>query len=200
GIIAAKADVFQEEGRLDEAAKQLARLGKDSTDVYIILVRGFQAMFERQFDTAVSLFEQKTKTIKAGQPVSTSNIVALHFQGYCQEWAGRPNESRATFERAIQAILPAPNSVVSPESRGTRSFLALMYAGLGDKEKALEQARRAVADYENDAVVRPNAEETLARIQARFGDVDSAIAALPHSLDVPGGVTPGSLRFSPFWD
>src|SRR5262249_25110651 len=188
------------EGRLDEASKQLALLGKDSTDIYIILVRGFQTMFEHQFDTAVTVFEQKTKAIKEGQPVSTSNIVALYFQGYCQEWAGRPDEARATFERIIQAILPTPNSVVSPESRGTRSFLAFAYAGLGDKEKALEQARQAVADYENDAVVRPRAEETLAKIQARFGDLDSAIAALPHLLEVPGGVTPGDLRFSPHWN
>src|SRR5262249_46381792 len=68
GIIASKADVFQEEGRIDEAAKQLARLPKDSTDTYIILVRGYQAMHERQFGAAVSVFEQKTRTIKAGQP------------------------------------------------------------------------------------------------------------------------------------
>jgi len=200
GAIAAKADNFQEEGRMDEAAEQLARLPKDSSDGYTLLVRGFQAMNERQFDAAVSLFEQKTGTIKAGQPVSTSNILALDFQGYCQEWAGRPNESRATFERIVQAILPTPNSVVSPESRGTRSFLALAYAGLGDKENALKQARQAVIDYENDAVVRPGAEHSLARIQARFGDVDSAMDVLSHSLEVPGGVTPGDLRFSPFWD
>src|SRR5262249_48957008 len=93
GIIAAKADIFQEEGRMEEAAKQLARLPKDSSDSYVILVRGFQAMNERRFDAAVSLFEQKTKTIKVGQPVNASNILALDFQGYCQEWAGRPNEA-----------------------------------------------------------------------------------------------------------
>src|SRR5262249_22181020 len=38
GAITAKADVFQEEGRLTEAAKELARLPKDSSDNYLMLV------------------------------------------------------------------------------------------------------------------------------------------------------------------
>ena len=73
-------------------------------------------------------------------------------------------------------------------------------AGLGDKEHALAEPRQAVADYENDAVVKPNAEVWPAKIPIRFGDFDSALAALPRLLKVPGGATPGDLRFSPFWD
>jgi len=185
---------------LDEAAKQLARLPKDSTDGYLILVRGYQAMFEHQFDTAVTVLERKTKMIKTGQPVRTSDIVALVYQGYCQEWAGRPNDAYATFEFIIQALVPTPGSVITADSRGTRSFLAMAYAGLADKQKALAEAKQAVTDYQNDAVVKPGTELWLARIQARFKDFDSAIATLTHSLEVPGGVTPGDLRFSPFWD
>lgn len=78
--------------------------------------------------------------------------------------------------------------------------LALAYAGLGDKNKALEQAHRAVADYAGDALAKPNAEAVLAQIQARFGDLDSAIAALPHLLEVPAGITRADLRFNPLWD
>ena len=71
---------------------------------------------------------------------------------------------------------------------------------LGEKDKALEQARQAVADYASDALSKPFAESTLAIIQAQFGDIDSAIAALPHLLEVPNGETPGDLRVSPDWD
>jgi TolB-like protein/cytochrome c-type biogenesis protein CcmH/NrfG len=200
GAITAKADVFQEEGRLNEAAKELASLPEDSTDNYLMLVRAFQAMQERQFDTAISWTEQITKALKPGQPVSTSKIVALVFQGYCQEWAGRTADARATFEFIVQTIAPTPGSAIAADSRGVRSFLALAYAGLGDKQAALEQARQAVADYENDAVVKPLSRAWLAKIQARFGDFDSVIADLPHLLEEPGGVMPGDLRFSPFWD
>jgi hypothetical protein len=57
-----------------------------------------------------------------------------------------------------------------------------------------------VADYETDAVVKPRAEAALAQIQARFGDFDSAIAALPHLLEVPSGINVADLRFDPLWD
>ncbi len=43
-------------------------------------------------------------------------------------------------------------------------------------------------------------EDTLAQIQARFGDLDSAIASLPHLLEVPAGITRADLQFNPFWD
>src|SRR5437016_2391386 len=170
------------------------------TDVYFMLVRAYQAMLERRFDAAVTSLEMRTKELKPGQPVSSSNIFALVLQGYCQEWAGQTNESRVTFERVIQAILPTPGSIVRPEGRRTRSLLALAYAGVGEKEHALEEARQAVVDYENDAVVKPGAELWLAKIQVRFGDFDSALAALPRLVETPSGVTPGDFRFSPFWD
>jgi TolB-like protein/Flp pilus assembly protein TadD len=200
GAIANKANLFQSEGRLDEAAKQLARIPVDSTDDYVVLIRSSQAMLERRFDAAIALIAPKTTPAKPGESLNTTTKTFLVQLGYCQEWAGRPNEARTIFARAVQAIKPAPDFVVSPESLGLPYFLALAYAGLGDKEKALEQAKRAVADYDSDAVAKPNAEATLAQIQARFGDVDSAIAALPHLLEVPAGITPAELRYNPLWN
>ena len=44
-------------------------------------------------------------------------------------------------------------------------------------------AQAAVKAYETDAINKPQAETALAQIQARFGDHDAAIAALPHLLD-----------------
>ena len=80
------------------------------------------------------------------------------------------------------------------------STLAVAYAGLGEKEKALTQAREAVTAYESDALAKPQAEIALAQLQAYFGDLDSAIAALPHLLEVPNGETVGYLRINPLWD
>ena len=53
--------------------------------------------------------------------------------------------------------------------------------------------------YEGDAVGQP-AKAVLAQIQARFGDADSAMAALPHLLEVLAGVTQADLRFNSLWD
>jgi tetratricopeptide (TPR) repeat protein len=113
---------------------------------------------------------------------------------------GRNQEARRSFSRAIEAIKPKPDSPVPADANGTPSTLALAYAGLGEKAKALEQAQRAVKDYDTDAVNKPAAEVALAQIQARFGDHDTAIAALPHLLKVPAGITISNLKFDPFWD
>jgi predicted negative regulator of RcsB-dependent stress response len=80
------------------------------------------------------------------------------------------------------------------------SCLAQVYAGLGEKEKALEQARHAIADYDNDALSKPFAEIALATVQAQVGDIDSAISGLSHLLEVPNGETSGDLRINPFWN
>jgi hypothetical protein len=55
-------------------------------------------------------------------------------------------------------------------------------------------------DLGNDAKSKPTAETVLAQVQARFGDLDSAFAALPHLLEVPFGITCGLLRIDPKWD
>ena len=68
------------------------------------------------------------------------------------------------------------------------------------KPSAVNKVEQAIKDFETDAVSKPLAEIVLAQIQARFGDHDAAIAALPHLLEVPAGVTTADLKFNPFWD
>jgi serine/threonine protein kinase/Tfp pilus assembly protein PilF len=197
--ITAKAELFQEEGRLDEAAKELARLPKDSTEKYSLLIRATQALLERKFDLAIYWTHQATESVEPAQSLSDQDIYALVLQGYAEHWGGRPEEAHATFERVIQEI--APGGVLrSPPLLNARAFLALAYAGIGDKQSALEQANQGVADYENDAVIKPLAEIYRARVLAQLGELDAAIAVLPHLLEVPGGIHPGDLRFSPYWD
>ena len=114
--------------------------------------------------------------------------------------AGKNADARATFSLAIHAIKPSPTASVPVDQDLLPCALALSYAGLGEKEKALDQARRAVVDYRDDAYAKPFAEQVLAEIEARFGDIDAAIAIIPKLLEVPSGITPGSLRVDPSWD
>jgi len=199
-VRASKAVTFQNEGRLTEAAQELARIPANATDDFVVAPRIGQAIYERHFDTAIGVIEQKLNSLPAGQPVDSVTELALVQLGFCQQWTGREKDARRSFSRAIEAIKPKPDAPVSPDAIGTPNTLALAYAGLGEKEKALEQAQRAVKDYDTDAVNKPWSLTTLAQIQARFGDFDSAIAALPHLLEVPAGITTADLRFNPFWD
>jgi TolB-like protein/Flp pilus assembly protein TadD len=199
-VRASKAGVFQSEGRLDEAAQELARIPANSMDDFVVSTRIGQAIYERHFDAAISVIERKLSSLPAGQPLDSITELALVQLGFCQQWTGRDEDARRSFSRAIEAIKPKPDSPVLPNANGTPNTLALAYAGLGEKEKALEQAKRAVKDYDADAVNKPSALTTLAQIQARFGDHDAAIGALPHLLQVPAGVTIANIKLDPFWD
>jgi TolB-like protein/Tfp pilus assembly protein PilF len=195
-----KAGVFQNEGRLAEAAQELERVPEDSTDVYIVGARVTQAMYERHFDRAISVIQRKISSVPPGQALESYTELDVVQLGFCQEWTGRHAEAEQSFARAIHGIKPTPDTIVAPEANGLPFTLALAYAGLGQKQKALEQAQQAVNNYATDAVERPSAVAMLAQIQALFGDHDAAIAALPQLLQVPGGLNVADLKFNPFWD
>jgi TolB-like protein/Flp pilus assembly protein TadD len=199
-VRASKAVTFQNEGRLDKAAEELEKISADVMEDFVLTPRINQALYERHFDTAISIVERKLSSVPAGQSLDPVTELALVQLGFCQQWTGRDEDARRSFSRAVEAIKPKPDSPVQADANGTPGTLALAYAGLGEKEKALEQAQRAVKDYENDAVNKPYAEAILAEIQARFGDHDAVIAALPHLLEVPAGLTTANLKFDPLWD
>ena len=192
--LVSKAASFQSEGQLNEAAQILAKIPADSKDENAAVTRALQFFYERHFAAAVTQIQQKAPPVIANDPRT------LTLLGYCQRLAGKEADARATFARSLAAIKPGPDSVVPVDARELPVYLIWAYAGAGQKDKAVEQAHRAIAEYQDDALVKPFAETVLATVQAGQGDFDSAIAALPHLLEVPNGETIGDLRISPFWD
>ena len=194
GALAAKAGILQTQDRLNEAAEVLAKGPANSQDEALTVARALQLYNERRFDEAIAQIQQNTPASVANDPRT------LTLLGYCQKFAGKDDDARATFTRAAAAMKPTPESAVVVDARTLPCYLAWVYAGLGEKEKALEQARHAIADYDNDALAKPFAETSLAIVEAQTGDIDSAIAAFPHLLEVPNGETCGDLRINPLWD
>ena len=89
--------------------------------------------------------------------------------------------------------------------------LALVNMNLGDKAAALTLAERAVTanPIERDAIAGPGPIEILARVTARLGEPDRAIAALQQLLSIPYAgplatqdlpLTPALLRLDPMFD
>ena len=194
GALAGKALSLQGEGRLNEAAEVLAKAPANSQDEALAIARALQLYCERRFDAAIVQIQQNTPVAFANDPRTMTLL------GYCQKFAGKDDAARLTFTRAAAAMKPTPDSAVIVDARELPAYLAWVYAGLGEKEKALEQARHAIADYDSDALGKPFAEASLAIVEAQLGDIDSAVAALPHLLEVPNGETRGDLRINPLWD
>jgi len=192
--LARKAFTFQDQGRLSDSAAVLNSVSQTSQVTTIAIARRRQLILERRFEEAIA-------QVKMGQPpLWVNDPRTITMTGYAQEWAGHKDEARQTFTRAVAAILPSPNSTAPVDNRHLGRWLALAYAGLNEKEKALQEARRTLDIYKDDALARGDTEVVLARIQARFGDADSAIAALARLLKIQEGVTRGDLRLSSFWD
>jgi len=194
GALAGKALSLQGEGRLNEVAEVLAKAPANSQDEALAIARALQLYCERRFDAAIVQIQQNTPVAFANDPRTMTLL------GYCQKFAGKDDAARLAFTRAAAAMKPTPDSAVIVDARELPAYLAWVYAGLGEKEKALEQARHAIADYDSDALGKPFAEASLAIVEAQLGDIDSAVAALPHLLEVPNGETRGDLRINPLWD
>src|SRR6266550_2359037 len=192
--LAAKALSFQAQGRLKEASEALSKAPANSQEEALAFARAIQLYYERRFDEAIAEIQHNMPAAFANDPRTQTLL------GYCQKFAGKDDEARATLTRAASAMKPTPDSVVLVDARQLPCYLAWVYAFLGEKEKALEQARHAINDYESDALSKPFAEASLAIVEAQVGDIDSAISALPHLLEVPNGETCGDLQLNSLWD
>jgi tetratricopeptide (TPR) repeat protein len=79
--------------------------------------------------------------------------------------------------------------------------LALAYAGLGDRQRAMTFIDKAI-NSTSDLSYRSQCEETRARIAARFGQAEVAIPILERLLHTAyyGPITPALLRLHPDFD
>ena len=101
--------------------------------------------------------------------------------------------ARAEQEKIVEA---------QPDYGPPLCVLALIDAGLGRKEEALREGRRASAllPTEKDAVNGPLMIEYLAMIAAWAGDKDLACEELAITARPPSTVSYGQLKLLPFWD
>ena len=199
--LVAKVALFHAEGRLDKASEVAARIVVPNGPARVeIPTKATQLFYERRFDAAITQLQPTTTPSKPGESLDEWKIANLPLLGYCQQLAAKTADARATYALAVYAIKPSPTASVPLDHSLLPCALALSYAGLGEKEKAIAEARKAVTDYQDDAIDKPQAETVLAQVEAQVGDVDAAIAALPHLLEVPAGLTPGLLRLDPYWD
>ena len=101
--------------------------------------------------------------------------------------------ARAEQEKIVQA---------QPNYGPALCVLGLIDAGLGRKEEALREGRRAVEllPVEKDSMNGTNMVKYLAAIAAWVGDKDLACEQLASALRRPSSLSYGQLKLMPFWD
>jgi hypothetical protein len=101
--------------------------------------------------------------------------------------------ARAQQEEAIRG---------HPEDVTLLSELGLIDAGLGRKEEALNEARRAMelGSSVKNSFTEPYVKICFAIICAWTGERELALGQLEALTKTPGDYTYGNLRLSPLWD
>jgi len=113
------------------------------------------------------------------------------------EALGDADRARKEYETALPLLAA---EVEKNPRHGAREVLGRAYAGLGRKEDALREVRRAVEilPISKDATAA-NIEIERAAVEARVGETDAAIEHIRHLLSIPCLLSPGLLRIDPQW-
>jgi tetratricopeptide (TPR) repeat protein len=201
-----KASIAQAEGDLPRASTLLAPLHPTADNSSVLETQIYQAILERRPRQIIPRLEEILA--KPDPALGYFNGELRFWLGWAQEVAGDHAAARKSWRQArseLESFLKE-----QPENYSLISDLALTTMGLGDKAAAFGLTERAIAmtPIEKDAMSGPGLIEVLARVAARMGEPDRAIAALQKLLSIPyesGPVsdvplTPALLRLDPMFD
>ncbi|MBA2744194.1 MAG: hypothetical protein H0U43_07815 [Chthoniobacterales bacterium] len=202
-----KAGIAQAEGDLARAAALLATIHPKAEDVVALETEIYQAILERH--PAQMIARIKELLAKPDPVLNFYNSELRFYLGWAQEVAGDEAAAQESWRRALGELESFLNE--QPENFTLVGDLALTNAFLGNKDAALALAERGmvIVPLEKDAKDGGWPIEILARVAARVGEPDRAIAALEKVLSIPyeGPVpttevplTPARLRLDPMFD
>jgi len=199
-IIALKAYIAQAEGDLPRASALLAPLHPNAVDPQVLQAQVYQAILECRPAQIISRL--KEILAKPDPALGYFNGELRFYLGWAEKVSGDDPAAQETWRQArseLESFLKE-----QPENFVLIGDLALTNMGLGNKVAALALAERAMAviSIEKDALFGPIPIEILARVAARMGEPDRAIAALQKVLSVPYAfpLTPALLRLDPMFD
>jgi tetratricopeptide (TPR) repeat protein len=200
GALITKAIIYQALGELERADAMLAILRPTPGNAPAVSVLSYQAMLRHRYPATIALLQsQLANPAKLDSKVG----VTRRWLGDLQRLSGDDASAKANYLQArdeLQVVLKG-----QPNNAELIANIALIYAGLRDKQMAMKYAEQAIAL--GSKAKRPtrltSLQQTHARIEARLGEHDQAIAALQYLLTAPGGLpplTPALLRLDPDWD
>lgn len=182
-------------GDLSEIDKQLVHIqpgaGADSEGM---VGRAYLLTLQRKFHDAVALLKQLPADIGSDEKPKE------YLEGALYTFVNDKEQAHSAFQRA-RSILEKAIEEGSDDAMHHMT-LALVLAGLGEKDAAIAEGKLAVAllPESQDALDGPKMTLGLAQIYAWTGENDSAFELLERSLSTPAGVTVSSLKLNPVWD
>ena len=193
--------MLQTSGELDAASKALAMIpaGIDP-DGSVTFARWQLALVRRDPDAALAALEHAPTLLVNSWPSTRVPVALLRAQALVRK--GQSGPARAAFleaQKTLESLLD------NPRAQGeAQSYLALVYAGLGRKDAALQSGRRAIETLpvSRDLIIGGSYLAQLAMVEAQVGEKQSALNHIEQLLAIPVGhvISIASLRLDPMWD
>ena len=164
------------------------------------------AFWVPQFDFGAALWRGMDGAMQAAVNGLTLDRFGSDSGGYylakarIRRFDGDARAARVYFDSAARVL--ERRSSARPDDPALHASLALAHAGLGRREDAIREGRRAVE-------LRPPAKDTwygvdmlrnLAVVYATLGEADSTVKQLRTLLAVPSWISVPLLRADPTWD
>jgi serine/threonine-protein kinase len=113
---------------------------------------------------------------------------------------GEPELAHASYDSA-RSILEKELDA-HPDDNHIHSVLGIAYAGLGRKEEAVREGKRAVelSPVSKDEFDGPQVVQELAVIYTMVGEYDAALDEIEYLLSIPSWISYHDLRLDPRWD
>jgi len=188
-------------GDFDAASRALGTIPADvDPQGSVSFARWQLAMAMHQPDAALAALEHAPTWLLSIWPNSREPVALLRAEALVQK--GEVARARAAFleaQQALEGLLSNPRAQADAQS-----YLALVYAGLGQKEAALESGRRATENLpaSRDVIVGGSYLTQLAMAEAQVGEKQPALNHIEQLLAIPAGhaISRASLRVDPMWD
>jgi TolB-like protein/Flp pilus assembly protein TadD len=167
-------------------------------DGLVTLGRVSVLTLQRKFPEALQVIQQFREETLPGH--GTAPCPKAFLEGMLYRYQGDKVRAQAAFDRA--RVIAEQLVRESPDDAARHGQLGFILAGLGRKEEAIREGKRAVEllPESQDAFDGPEATAALAQIYAWTGERDQAFSLLDHLLITPNGLTVPILKLDPVWD
>ncbi len=186
-------------GDISVAEKELASMppGVDPQGL-VTLGRAGVLTLQRKFKEALQVIQQfrgETLLVRASTTCPKASL-----EGTLYLYLDDKVDAHSAFERA--RIIAERLVRESPDDAARHGQLGLILAGLGQKDAAIAEGKRAVEllPESQDAFDGPEVTAVLAQIYAWTGEHDQAFSLLDHLLITANGITVPILKLDPIWD
>ena len=159
---------------------------------YIALV-----MYERDFSGAEKAIAAMPRQ---GLGIDQVTLPVPFWKGLLARMQGDSAAAEAAFAAARTEVEPVVRD--QPNYASAVCALGLIDAGLGRKQQAIEEARRAceLLPIAKDSINGVHMMEYLAVVYAWTGEKDLALEQLKATLPYPNVISYGQLKLHPYWD